>query len=169
MRVRIAGGVVLGVSLLAFSLTAAGPSAWANRVAVPKPVIRSVTFSGSARHPTITIRGAHFGKQPRHDPGCHPAGEDKCGHYTGYDFGTALYLVDKAGGHGFSAGRYRPGIHELDAVSFRIIKYTRSKIVLHFGNWYLRVGLPQFHLRLAAGDHVTMTVRGRSRSVTVKY
>lgn len=155
--------------LFAVAVTAIGSAAWAAQPAGPGAVIRSVTFSGSARHPTITITGKHFGTEPRHDPGCHPAGFFKCGSYTGYDYGTSLYLVDKTGKHPFSAGRYRPKISELDAVSFIVTKYSDSKIVLHFGSYYRLVGMPHFHWRLSARDHVTVTVKGGSRHVTVKY
>lgn len=167
-RLRRPGQAVL-FGLLAVAVTAIGSSAWAANPARPRPVIRSVTFSGNARKPTITIRGQHFGTEPRHDPGCHPAGFFKCGPYTGYDYGTSLYLVDKTGMHPFSAGRYRPMITELDAVSFVVTKYSDSKIVLHFGSYYRLVGIPHFHWRLSAHDHVTVTVKGTSRHVTVKY
>jgi hypothetical protein len=160
--------------VLTVAVTAIGSSAWTAHASAPAalkpgPVIRSVTFSGSARHPTITIKGEHFGPEPRHAPGCHPAGFFKCGSYTGYDYGTSLYLVDKTGKHPFSAGRYRPKITELDAVSFVVTKYSDSKIVLHFGSYYRLVGMPHFHWRLSARDHVTMSVKGSSRQVIVKY
>src|ERR1022692_1066365 len=169
MHLRLASRALFGVGLLAFAVTAAGPSAWADRAVSTKPVISSVTFSGSVSHPTVTIKGTNFGKQPRHDPGCHPAGQGVCGNYTGYDYGNSLYLADRANGHGFAAGRYRPSIPELDAISFVITKYSATEIVFHFGNWYNQIGMPRYHYQLAADDHVTVTVRGSSRSTTVKY
>jgi hypothetical protein len=54
-------------------------------------------------------------------------------------------------------------------VSFIVTKYSDSRIVLHFGSYYRLVGMPQFHWRLSARDHVTVTVKGSSRQVTVKY
>ena len=77
--------------------------------------------------------------------------------------------MDKTGAHPFSAGRYRPAIGELDAVSFIVTKYTDSKIVLHLGSYYRLVGMPHFHWKLSAHDRVTMTVKGNSRSTSVKY
>ena len=168
IRLRRGSQAVL-CGLLTAAAMAIGPSAWAPHAAPDSPVIRSVIFSGSASNPTITIRGAHFGTRPPHDPGCHPAGFFRCGSYTGYDFGTALYLVDKTGRRPFSAGRYRPRIEELDAVSFIVTRYSDSVIVLHFGNYYRLVGMPQFHWRLSARDLVTVAVRGSTRSVTVRY
>jgi hypothetical protein len=167
MHVSLASRL-FGVGVLAFAATAAGPFAWADRAAV-KPVIRSVTFTGGVKHPTITIRGANFGLRPRHDPRCHPAGRGVCGNYTGYDFGVSLYLIDRAKGHGFAAGRYRPSVPELDAISFVVTKYSATEIVYSFGNWYDKVGMPRYHYRLAAQDHVTVSVKGTSFSTTVTY
>jgi hypothetical protein len=78
-------------------------------------------------------------------------------------------LIDKTGKHPFSAGRYRPKISELDAVSFIVTKYSDLRIVLHFGSYYHLVGMPHYHWRLSARDHVTVNVKGSSRQVTVKY
>ena len=54
MRLRRSSQAAL-CGMLAVAVTAIAPSAWATHAAPSRPVIRSVTFSGSARHPTITI------------------------------------------------------------------------------------------------------------------
>jgi len=68
-------------------------------------------------------------------PSCHPGNNNQCGNFSGYDYSTKLFFVEKSGTT-FSAGRYRPGLPELDAVGLVIEKYTASKIVF-------KLGLPQ--------------------------
>lgn len=129
--------------------------------------ITSVTVTGTASNPVITIRGHHFGARPAHNPSCHPGDGGVCGSYTGYDFGTKLYLVDKSPVL-FSAGRYRPAKSELDSIGLVITTYTQRKIVYHFGSGYHH-GHGSAGLRLKKGDHYRVSVRGANATGTVHY
>ena len=154
------------VSCLAGALlpVAARSTAWSGTTAA---AITSVTVTGTASNPVITIRGQHFGARPAHNPTCHPGDGGVCGNYTGYDFGTKLYLVDKSPIL-FSAGRYRPAKSELDSIGLVITTYTQRKIVYHFGSGYQH-GHGSAGLKLKNGDDYRVSVRGANATGTVHY
>jgi hypothetical protein len=157
---------IIMVSCLAGALlpVAAQTTAWGGTTSAD---ITSVKVTGTASNPVITIRGHHFGARPAHNPSCHPGDGGVCGSYTGYDFGTKLYLVDKTPVL-FSAGRYRPAKSELDSIGLVITTYTHTKIVYHFGSGYHH-GHGPAGLKLKNGDHYRVTVRGAKAGGTVNY
>ena len=137
--------------------------------------ISSVAFTGSVANPTITIRGSDFGARPQRLPAFRP--EPPHGNQppyacttrsslssVGYDYGTRLWLVDSAQGRGWSAGRYRPTLRELDCVGLVIVGYTATKVVLRLG-----VDYKVHHYRLASGDPYQVAVNGADKRGVVKY
>lgn len=133
--------------------------------------ITSVTFTGSPSNPVVTIVGSGLGTRPQPSPSYKPTpphgnvapyGCTTTGN-VGYDYGTRLWLADSAGS-GWSAGRYRPGIHELDCVGLLIVGYSPTKVVYRLGADYRAHGY-----RLNLGDHYEASVNGGVKRGTVRY
>ena len=162
-RRLIAVGVTAGLALSS-SAIAAGPT------------IMSVTFTGSRAHPVITIVGSGFGARPTPDPGYHPLSHPLCpvaptkplAQY-GFDYGTRLFLSDSTQHPVWSAGRYRPGIGELDCIGLLIKRYSPTKIVYQLGAAYPHVATPPATWVLAPGDAYVLGVNGASFSGKVHY
>jgi hypothetical protein len=138
----------------------------------PSMRITSVTFTGGPTDPTVTIVGSGFGSRPQPSPSYKPSppggttppyGCTTSGN-VGYDYATNLWLFDLAKSHGFSAGRYRPGISELDCVGLLISSYTPSKIVYRLGADY-----KAHTYQLSAGDPYQLAVKGALKRGTVHY
>lgn len=134
--------------------------------------ITSVSFSGGASNPTVTIVGSGFGSRPQPAPSYKPAppngtrppyGCTTSGN-VGYDYGTKLWLADAAKGRGWAAGRYRAGVKELDCVGLLVSSYTPTKIVYRLGADY-----EVHHYKLAAGDPYQISVNGTSEHGVVHY
>ena len=142
------------------------------------PTITAVTFTGGQAHPVITIVGSGFGAQPSPNPSYHPPSlthplcpvkPTKPLAAYGFDYGTRLFLVDSTAHPGWAAGRYRPGLRELDCIGFLIEHYTPTKIVYRLGAAYPHVPTAPATYALAAGDSYTVGVNGASFSGKVHY
>ena len=157
----LACSCVLAVASLASAATAAAA----------KARITSVTFKNvGGASPQVTIRGAGFGSRPAHDPTYQPTppqgntppfGCTQTG-YVGWNYGTQLWISITSTTHaGWSAGRYRPALNELDCIGLTIIRYTGTQVV-----YRLAAGYRQGGFELAAGDHYVVSVKGaKSRGV----
>ena len=164
-RVVLAGATA-GVALLSASAVAAGPA------------ITSVTFTGSQAHPLITITGSGFGTRPSPNPGYHPpslshplcpARPTKPLAQYGFDYGTRLYLQDSTAHPIWSAGRYRPGIGELDCIGLLIKRYSPTKVIYALGAAYPHIPNTPSTWALAPGDTYTVGVNGASSTGKVHY
>ena len=162
MAVCVAGGLTL----------ASSPAIGAG------PRITAVTFSGSQAHPVITIVGSGFGDRPSPDPGYHPpwpthrlcpVRPTKPLADYGFDYGAHLFLTDSTQHPGWAAGRYRPGIGELDCIGLLITQYTPTKIVYQLGAAYPNVPTAPAKYALAAGDSYVVGVNGATFSGRVRY
>ena len=139
--------LVFTVGLTACALVLTGHSANAT-------VIDSITFTGSATGPTVTIDGSGFGVEP--------AGTLVSTYvppYTGTDYGTSLWIHDNTG---FTAGRSIPGT-EFDYIGLLVSSYTDTEIVLTLGSAYPLYG------EFVQGDAFTASVDGVTFSGDVNY
>ena len=113
------------------------------------PRITSVTFSGSASAPTVTINGANLGTEPAGSA----AG---CG-ATGDTFGTSLFFTESTQAWtGGEAG---------DCIGLVVSSYSPTRIVYGFGSYYDTNGLGPAN----PGDHYTLSVLGKTFSGTIAY
>jgi hypothetical protein len=166
---RWVGCALFGAGLLAAVSASASAAA---------PTITSVTFTGSQAHPVITIVGSAFGSRPSPDPTYHPPSPThplcdvkpvgKLSRY-GYDYGTHLFLQDSATTPAWSAGRYRPGLRELDCIGLIIKTYTPTKIVYQLGAGYPHIPNTTPTYALAPGDAYVVGVDGTQYTGTVQY
>jgi hypothetical protein len=112
------------------------------------PTIDSVSFTGTASDPTVTISGSNLGTEP---PGS-PAG---CG-TTGDNFpGTSLTFNDTTGGWGAGTGG--------DCIGLLVSSYSSSQVVYQFGSGYDVYGTAN------SGDAFSVTVQGATYTGTVTY
>jgi len=161
---------VAGTILLAALFGTTGASA--NEAAPAKARITSVVFeqlSGGA--PVVTISGSGFGAAPSPRPsyrpmppqgtsppyGCSATGK------VGWDYGTRLWISFKSPGKPlWSAGRYRPGLQELDCVGISILRYSGNVVLFRLG-----AGYRAFHFKIRRGDEYTASVKGAVKHGTV--
>ncbi len=152
------------------------PSALAGgrHASIGTPSISLIIFGGTPANPTITVRGTDLDYEtaqpiPPQKPAYSPSNQTDCpvkiNGNAGRDYGTRLYFVDRSAKPQWSAGRYRPGIHELDCIGLIITRYTSGEVVFHFGAFF-----KQGHFRLKAGDYVGVVVNNvGSGIIRVKY
>lgn len=167
MRRGTAALLVFCVSLLAVaSVASALPSTPA------KAKIASVSFKNvNGQNPQVTIRGSGFGARPMHDPSfqptppqgnAYPYGCTETGR-VGWNYGTQLWISITSTSHSpWSAGRYRPGLNELDCIGLTILKYTGNQVV-----YRLAAGYHEGGYKLAMGDHYVVSVKGAKKSGVV--
>lgn len=111
------------------------------------PSISSVTFSGTASEPSVTVAGANFGTYP---PFGQPAG---CG-TTGENYGSAgLNFGDTT--NGWEAGQ------DGDCIGLVVSSWTTSSVTFAFGSGYTTYGT------LADGDTYSLEVQGATTNGTV--
>ncbi len=129
------------------------------------PEATSVTFSGSAADPTVTVHGSDFGPLPAADPkvlsgtnGCPPAS----GTY-GTDYGTSLALTEQNGNWG--AGRYLPGT-EVDCIGIVPTRWSASSVTFTLGSFYTA---NESTFSLKEGDQVQLVYNGTAIDVHVAY
>lgn len=154
--------------LMCACVLTAGSAASAERTSPVKGKVTSVAFKGvNGPSPQVTIRGSGFGARPAHDPsfpptppqgntppyGCSETGK------VGWNYGMQLWISITSTTHSpWSAGRYRPALHELDCIGLTIVKYTGNEVVYRLGAGYHQGGY-----KLAAGDHYIVSVKGANR------
>jgi hypothetical protein len=117
------------------------------RIAGPK--ITSVTFTGTAAAPTVTITGHNFGTEPTGSP----AG---CG-ATGDNFGTSLWFDEITASWAAGEGG--------DCIALLVNSYSPTRIVYQFGSFYDTNGLAPAN----SGDQYQVTVMGNTFNGTVTY
>ena len=143
--------------------------------AIGNPTIGKVVFGGSPANPGITVVGSdlnsdsYYGTSaplpsPTFTPGGHPGCPRNFKGPQGHDYGTRVYLVDKSANPLWAAGRYRPGLGELDCIGIVIEQWTSGAIQFHFGSFY-RIG----HFHLNPGDFVQIVFNHLTVGVHVKY
>jgi hypothetical protein len=170
---RLLLGMTLGVAMLVVS-TDAG-LARMSVGAIGNPTIAKVVFGGSPANPGITVVGSDLNYDrdygtgapsptPRYTPGGHPGCPPNFRGPQGHDYGTRLYLVDKSAHPLWAAGRYRPGLGELDCIGVVIEQWTGGAIQFRLGSFY-RVG----HFHLNPGDYVQIVFNHLTIGVHVKY
>jgi hypothetical protein len=184
MRWRIAGvGLLVAVAgtfaaiAIAASITATTAQLKEGQPKeVGNPTIRKVIFGGNPAHPEITVTGSDLtyhrslsatppDPNPPYTPGSHPLCPHKLTGVQGHDYGTRLYLVNTSAHQPWSAGRYRPGLNELDCIGIVIEQWTSSAIEFRFGSGYLQGHYQQLH----NGDYVQIVWNHLSVGVRVKY
>jgi hypothetical protein len=153
--------------------------AWCSASALAAaPTISSVTFTGSQAHPVVTIIGQGFGHRPSPKPDYHPPAVShplcavkpvEAPSRYGYDFGTRLFLEDSSAQPVWAAGRYRPGLRELDCVGLLVKTYTPTKIVFALGAGYPTIPGAPAHYALADGDTYVIGVDGAQSTGQVHY
>jgi hypothetical protein len=112
------------------------------------PTISSVSFTGSASNPTVTISGSNLGSEPGGSPaGCSTTGDNFPG--------TSLTFGDTTGGWGAGTGG--------DCIGLVVSSYTSSQVVYQFGSGYSVYGTAN------SGDAYSLTVQGVTFSGTVAY
>ena len=171
---RFAVATVLGAAILAIGVSAG--FAHTGRHAVGNPTIGKVIFGGTPAHPGITITGSDLTYDrslpptqpdpvPAYTPGNHPLCPLKLSGIQGHDYGTRLYLVNKSAHPLWSAGRYRPGLRELDCIGIVLEQWTSGAIQFRLGSGYLQGHYPQ----LRNGDYVQIVWNHLTVGVHVKY
>jgi hypothetical protein len=126
-----------------------------SEVPVIGSMINSVTVSGSAAAPTITVTGSGFGTEASLGTPQTPCGPSS----TGSDYATNLSLADTT--QAWDAGQGPPA--PCDDIGLVISSYSNTQIVFTFGSNYPSLA------SLAQGDSSTMNVLGASLSGTVAY
>ena len=112
------------------------------------PTITSVSFTGTAAHPTVTISGSNLGTEPPGSPaGCSTTGDNFPG--------TSLTFNDTTGGWGAGTGG--------DCIGLVVSSYSSSQVVYQFGSGYDVYGTAN------DGDAFSLTVQGVTYSGTVTY
>jgi subtilase family serine protease len=112
------------------------------------PTISSVSFTGPASNPTVTISGSNFGSEPVGSPaGCSTTGDNFSG--------TSLTFDDTTGSWEAGTGG--------DCIGLLVSSYTSSQVVYQFGSGYNGFGIAN------GGDAYTLTVQGVAFSGTVNY
>lgn len=150
-----------------------GPGTGASRAA-----ITSVTTSGTAAAPVITVVGSGFGAEPAPDPASSPQGQQGCPSApvagNGHLYGTNLYVSDLVATAGsfkkmtWTAGEYTPGGNgQFDCVGLVIGSWSDTQVSFTFGNIYNK-NIPQNDYVLSNGDPIQVFVRGASAKTTAK-
>jgi hypothetical protein len=112
------------------------------------PTISSVSFTGSAANPTVTISGSNLGSEPAgSSAGCSTSGDNFPGNSLTFD--------DTTGSWGAGTGG--------DCIGLVVSSYTSSQVVYQFGSGYNSYGTAN------SGDAYTLTVQGVAFSGTVSY
>ncbi len=112
------------------------------------PVINSVTFTGSAATPTVTISGSNLGTEPTGGPpGCSTSGQNFPGNSLTFGDTTEGWTAGTGG----------------DCIGLVVSSYSSSQIVYGFGSGYNVYGTAN------SGDAYTLTVQGVAFSGTVSY
>jgi hypothetical protein len=161
--------LVAGAAFVA--ATAAAADAGLTRSAAPAAVITSVAFSGSPAKPTVTVTGRGL-SIPAPTPSTSPSNQPLCPKVikgnAGLDYGTRLYVTafsnDKLK---YSAGRYRPGLQELDCIGIIVLSHSPTKIRFQFGAAYRQADFGYPHI--TNGDLVEVVVNGGAYGLVVRY
>jgi hypothetical protein len=166
--------VVVCIAVVALGSLASTALGGVRRPAIGSPSISLIIFGGTPTNPTITVRGVDLDYEPAQpippqNPAYSPSNQQDCpvkiNGNAGRDYGTRLYFVDRSAKPQWSAGRYRPGIHELDCIGLIITRYTSGEVVFRFGAFF-----KQNHFRLKAGDYVGIVVNNVGTGIIrIKY
>lgn len=131
--------------------------------AAAAPMFSTVTFTGDATNPQVTIFGSGFGIEPATT---NPAYQGS----TGYDYGNALYLCDTSSNpNAFCAGQNNGKGNGSDTIGLVVSSYADSQIVYTLGSDYASYYYPSDVFRLQQGDQFTMHVNGATCSGMVDY
>jgi hypothetical protein len=112
------------------------------------PTINSVSFTGTASAPTVTISGSNLGTEPTgSSAGCSTTGDNFPG--------ASLTFNDSTGSWGAGTGG--------DCIGLVVSSYSSSQVVYQFGSGYNVYGTAN------SGDAFNLTVQGATYSGTVAY
>ncbi len=112
------------------------------------PTINSVSFTGTASAPTVTISGSNLGAEPVGSPaGCSTTGDNFPG--------ASLTFNDTTGSWGAGTGG--------DCIGLVVSSYSSSQVVYQFGSGYNVYGTAN------SGDAFNVTVQGATYTGTVVY
>ncbi len=124
---------------------------WCNAGALqPHPLIKKVTYGGTASAPKLTVKGSGFGTVANLGPATASCG----GVGAGSDYPITLYVSDVT--RAWNAGNSEFCNH----IGLFVTSYSNTKIVFHFGSTLASYG------GLHAGDQVTLTVLGATITST---
>jgi hypothetical protein len=146
-----------GRSAVALVLPAIVGLLWCSSATAAGPTIASVAFAGDASNPQVTVSGTGFGGEPA---------ATNLGYqgYTGYNYGTALYLCDSSPNPAtFCAG------YNGDTIGLVISQYSDTAIQFSLGSDYSQSYYPNGIFRMQAGDSFTISVKGATCSGSVTY
>ncbi len=115
------------------------------------PSIASVTLTGTAANPTVTVSGSNFGSNPpTGTPETCQSGD------TGDDYGSAgLILQDTT--ESWGAGQSG------DCIGLLLTSWSNTQVVFTVGNEYAHYG------PIAVGDQIKVTVQGATDTVTASF
>ena len=115
------------------------------------PSISSVTLTGTAANPTVTVSGSNFGSNPpTGTPETCQSGD------TGDDYGSAgLILQDTT--ESWGAGQSG------DCIGLLLTSWSNTQVVFTVGNEYAHYG------PIAVGDQIKVTVQGATDTVTASF
>ena len=122
--------------------------------------ISSVSFSGDAAEPTITVFGSGFEPEPA-------VSSNADAGYTRQDFGTDLH-IGVTHPTLWDAGYDNPGLGAHDLIGLIILSYSDTSITYQLGSFYSGVYIPD-GIKLSQGDNFTVYVNDASMSGTVGY
>jgi hypothetical protein len=136
MRMRISKGIAIGVSAFALTLGMSGATAAVVSAASPRTQsVSSITFSGTASAPTLTINGSGLGTTPTGGVKVARLADCPNATWTGDDYPSGqLWLVDASGAEwdAGNLGSKRSG----SCVGWKIVSWSNTKAVLQFGTSY---------------------------------
>jgi hypothetical protein len=121
--------------------------------------INSVTITGAPANPTISVSGSGFGTAPA---------TTFLGFtgFTGFDYGTNLYITDLSPTHGFDAGQ-DAGFALRDTIGLDLLTYTDTQVVFQLGSDYALSYFPSGIYAFNPGDPYNVVVKGAPFSGTV--
>jgi hypothetical protein len=140
-----------------------------------KPVIKSVSVSGTPAKPVFTIRGRRLAV-PKPNPKVSPSNTAGCpvkiNGNAGFDYGTQMYVDAFATATGedkqlYSAGRYRPSLNETDCIGLIVLTHTAKRVKFTFGSAYTQFRSQYRTLR--TGDLIEVVLKGAAFGLVVHY
>jgi hypothetical protein len=157
-------------ALVTLAVLLAGASSGA-ALSRPAPMIAAVVFGGSPAKPIVTVTGRNLSVPPANPAGS-PSDQPLCPKTirgnAGHDYGTSLYVTaSHAGKVIYTAGRYRPTLHELDCIGIIVLSHTRDRLRFRFGAAYSQADFGYPHI--LNGDRVTVVVGGASFRLIVRF
>jgi hypothetical protein len=139
--------------------------------------ITSLTVTGGPSDPVFTITG-HGLSIPKPSPTNSPSNQPLCpssiSGNAGLDYGTGFYVVawaaqpNDTNSQLYAAGRYRPGLNELDCIGIVVTSHTATRVTFTLGHAYAQYyrAKPRWIHR---GDVVEVVLKGAASATVVRF